>query len=193
MKCLEIVHWTLNTFFPTLQLFFKSRRSCTLEGAQRSGAVVGLDPTLRFRLTDLTHEEDGRLVRTMLPEKLVGTSPSIAVLDASAACRTSIGVEQNLAEETQSLSPAPPTASIVEEQHMVVGLRLEGMKHMAYVWTRVPTASGHRTWGDMRIAGVRDDIPVPFLGFPQRRMKLGGEVVVVRKESMIRDQLKNGV
>jgi hypothetical protein len=176
----------MNTFFPTLQLFFQSGRSCTIEGARLSGAVVGLDPMLRFRLTDLTHEEDGRLLRTTLPEKFVGSIPSVAILDATVACRTSIVVKQNPTEGGKHLTSMGPSPSIVEEQHMVVGLRLQGMRHIAYVWTRAPTASGHSTWGNMRIAGLRDDVPAPSFGFPQEYTKLGGEVMVVQKESMIR-------
>jgi hypothetical protein len=57
---------------------------------------------------------------------------------------------------------------------------------MAHVWTRVPTANGHRIWGDMRITKVRDDVPVPFFGFPQKKTKLGGESLVVQKGSMVR-------
>lgn len=141
---------------------------------------------LRFRLTDLNHEEDGRLFRTTLPEKSAGASPSIAILDATVACRTSIVVKRTPEEGTQSLEPTEKSMSIGEEQHMVVGLRLEGMKKMAYVWTRAPTSSGHRTWGNMRIAAMRNDIPIPYFGFPQKTTKLGGEALVVQKESVIR-------
>jgi hypothetical protein len=176
----------MNTFFPTLQLFFQSGRSCTIEGARLSDAEVGLDPMLRFRLTDLTHEEDGRLIRTTLPEKFVGSTPSVAILDATVAWRTSIVVKQDTPKGTSNRPSTGPNAFIIEEQHMVVGLRLQGMKHMAYVWTQAPTASGHKTWGNMRIAGLRDDVPTPSFGFPRDYTKLGGEVMVVQKESMIR-------
>ncbi|KAF2679281.1 hypothetical protein K458DRAFT_117486 [Lentithecium fluviatile CBS 122367] len=192
----RIVHWTMNTFFPTLQLFFESGRSCTIEGGQLSNAAVGLDPQLRFRLTDITHEEDGRLIKTTLPEKLVGPSPSIAILEATIACRTSVAVKQTSPEYGQVLSPTQPRADILQEKHMVVGLRLEGMKRMGYLWAREATdtpSSGQKTWGDMRVTGLRDDIPVPFFGFPQKKTKFGGEMAVVEKRSMIRGRQANGI
>jgi hypothetical protein len=184
-----IVHWNLNTFFPTLQLFFESGRSCTIEGGQLSGAFVGLDPKLRFRLTDLTHEEDGRLVRTTLPEKFVGMSPSTLIQEATVAYRTSVAVKTMSPKGMQPLPSVQTRATVVYEKHVVVGLRLSGMKHMGYVWCRASNStstSEESTWGDVRVAGLRDDIPTPFVGFPQKKTKPGGEALIVGKSSMIR-------
>jgi hypothetical protein len=192
---LGIIHWTMNTFFPTLQLFFHSGRSCVIEGGQLSGAIVGLDSELRFRLTDITHEEDGRLVKTTLPDRFVEVSASMSIQEATVAYRTSIAVKQKPPKELQLQSPAQPKATIVYEKHVVVGLRLNGMKDMGYVWCRAPDptpATGVKTWGDVRLAGLRDDIPNPFRGFPQKKTKPGGEALVVDKRSLIRDRGLNG-
>ncbi|KAF1975122.1 hypothetical protein BU23DRAFT_552545 [Bimuria novae-zelandiae CBS 107.79] len=131
----SIIYWTMNTFFPTLHLFFESGRSCNIEGTHLPGARVGLDPTLRSRLTDLTHEEDGRLVNTIIPKKLV-PRPSIRILEAKVACRYSIAVK-----ETHQVRSGRPVTTIVEEQHVAIGLRLQGMTSMAYVWAKVPRST----------------------------------------------------
>lgn len=186
----------MNTFFPTLQLFFESGLSCTIDGGRLSDAAVDLDPKLRFRLTDCTHEEDGLLVKTPLPEKFVGPTPSIGILEAVIGQRTSIAVKYvkpKPPEINGLLSPPQLQATIVQEVHMVVGLRLEGMDRMEFVWakTSFPTTPiADRTWGDVRIAGLRDDIPVPFFGFPQKQTKAGGEAVVVTKKSMVKEPKK---
>lgn len=179
----------MNTFFPTLQLFFASGRSCTVDGGQVSGARIGLDPPLRFRLTDITHEEDGRLIKSTLPEKLTGPSPAISILEATIARRTSTAVKHKAVDAARVPSPTSPGSSIVREDHVVVGLRLKGMKDMAYIWARTATlaaSAGCKTWGDARLAGLRDDVPVPFFGFPEKRVKRGGEVTIVESTSMIR-------
>ncbi|KAF3051980.1 hypothetical protein E8E11_010135 [Didymella keratinophila] len=77
---------------------------------------------------------------------------------------------------------------LVQETHTVVGLRLSGMAEMGYVWAKTEVSSaqaGGRQWGDMRLAGLRDDIPAPFLGLPSGLPKLGA-LMVVDKGSMIK-------
>ncbi|KAF2442189.1 hypothetical protein P171DRAFT_63077 [Karstenula rhodostoma CBS 690.94] len=179
-----IVHWTMNTFFPALQLFLESGLSCWIEGSQLPGAFVGLDPALRFRLTDLTHEEDGSIINTILPTRNTTPASSIRILEATVASRESIAVKGT----HQVL-----LTTIAQEQHVVVGLRLEGMASMGYVWARVPdTAVGvaGRMWGHVRIAGMRNDVPVPFVRFPQTGVKPGAESEVVLKESMVNPKLQ---
>lgn len=177
----------MNTFFPSLQLFFESGLSCTIDGSQLPDAVVGLDQKLRFRLTDCTHEENGRLVRTLLPERFTRSGAGIEIKAAVMTQRTSIAVRPVVVgQKAQWLNS--PTVAIVEETHTVVGLRLEGMDEMGYVWakTRAPLEKRNvRAWGDVRIARVRGDVPIPFVGFPQRVIKAGGQVTVVAKKSMI--------
>jgi hypothetical protein len=82
------------------------------------------------------------------------------------------------------------------ETHIVVGLRLEGMQRMGYIWARVDTPPSNRTnqlWHDVSVVGLRDDVPVPFIGFPQRNAKMGSRVGIVRRDSMITNTKKNGV
>lgn len=69
-----------------------------------------------------------------------------------------------------------------------MGLRLEGMQKMGYVWARVdsPTLSTNScTWHDVSVVGLRDDVPVPFVGFPRKNAKMGSRIAVVKKESMM--------
>lgn len=183
-----IVHWTMNTFFPALQLFFESGLSCWIEGSQLPGAFVGLDLALRFRLTDLTHEEDGSLVNTILPKRDITSASAIRILQATVACRNSIAVK-----ETHQFLDARPVTTIAQEQHIVVGLRLEGMASMGYVWAKIPGTTvgvAGRMWGHVRIAGMKNDVPVPFVRFPRTGAKLGAESNVVMKESMINPKLQ---
>ncbi|KAJ4345426.1 uncharacterized protein N0V89_011556 [Didymosphaeria variabile] len=184
----HIVHWTMNTFFPALQLFFASGLSCNIEGSQLPDAFVGLDPALRYRLTDLTHEEDGRLTNTIVPKRTAAKAPSILILEATVACRKSIAVK-----ETHQMASARPITTIAQEEHIVVGLRLEGMASMGYIWAKLPQATvkvAGRMWGHVRIAGLKDDVPVPFVRFPQTGVKPGGEATVVLKESMVDPRLR---
>lgn len=175
----------MNTFFPTLQLFFESGLSCTLDGGSLANAVIGLDPQLRFRLTDCTYEEDGRITKTVRPDKFVGSSAGIAIKEAVIAQRVSIAVSR-LEQAGRLPSSRQPSAKILKEEHIVVGLRLEGMSRMAYIWAKVRSQSGHdeKTWGDVRIAGLRKDIPYPCFGFPLSVMKPGGQVQQVTKFSL---------
>lgn len=170
----------MNTFFPTLQLFFESGLSCTISCEQLHNVSVGIDPKLRFRLTDLTHEEEGVVVKSPLPEKFVA---SIRILESVVAERTSISTKP------VANSGKYQNASIVREAHMVVGLRLEGMTNMGYVWAKTNEPSGNnenRAWGDASVGGLREDIPAPFFGFPTKKTKMGGQVSVVEKGSMVR-------
>ena len=186
-SALEIVYWTMNTFFPALQLFFESGLSCTIDGARLPDATLGLDPKLRFRLTDCTHEEDGRIFKTTLPDKFASSGTGLVIREACIAQRTSIAVKLAGPHNRTHSLPSVNLATIAYEVHTVVGLRLEGMKKMAYVWTkaRTPTGSKDRTWGDVRIASPREDIPTPLLDYPVRTLKPGGQATVVIKHSMI--------
>lgn len=178
----------MNTFFPAIQLFFESGLSCWIEGSHFPGALVGLDASLRFRLTDLTHEEDGRLVNGVLPKPKTAAASSIRILEATVAYRKSIAVK-----ETHQVSEARPVTTIAEEQHIVVGLRLEGMKSVGYVWAKLPVSTvgvAGRMWGHVRVAGMRNDVPVPFARFPQSVVKLGAGSKVVVKESMADPKLR---
>ncbi|KAL1603663.1 hypothetical protein SLS60_005251 [Paraconiothyrium brasiliense] len=184
----RIVHWTMNTFFPSLQLFFASGLSCNIEGSHLPDASIGLDPALRYRLTDLMHEEDGRLTNTIVPKRTPTKVPSILILEATVAGRKSIAVK-----ETHQIASARPITTIAQEEHIVVGLRLEGMASMGYVWAKLPQATvkvAGRMWGHVRIAGLKDDVPVPFVRFPQTGVKAGGDAAVVLKESMVDPQLR---
>jgi hypothetical protein len=178
----------LNTFFPALQLFFESGFSCTIDGGRLPGAVVGLDPQLRFRLTDCTHEEQGRLTMSVIPEKFARSSASIRILEAAVAQRTSVAVRPR-APGGQLSTKGTQDLDLVQETHTVVGLRLSGMTDMGYIWAKAeapPTQARDRQWRDVRLAGLRDDIPAPFLGLPAGLPKPGGQLMVVDKGSMIK-------
>jgi hypothetical protein len=181
----KIVYWTMNTFFPTLQLFFESGRSCTIDGSGLPDAAIGLDPELRFKLTDCSHEEDGRITQSTLPERFASSGTGLVVREVLIAHRTSIALK------VLPGSPASPESSITRittEIHTVVGLRLKGMSSMAFVWAKAP---GEKTWGNVRIAGLRNDVPVPsFLG---QTTKLGSQTTVVVKESLIRKDTEKDV
>lgn len=184
----EIVYWSLETFFPTLQLFFESGLSCTIEGGQLPGAKISLDSKLRFRLTDCTHDELGRITRGMLSERFVRSSASIRILEETMAQRTSIAVRPTVSM-SHLLSSSSQGMCIVREVHTVIGLRLSGMKEIGYIWAKAEVLSRiaeDRIWGDVRLAGLRDDILVPFLGLAAGFPKLGGELTVVEKRSMIK-------
>lgn len=186
-QLVEIIYWTMNTFFPTLQLFFESGLSCTIEGTRLPSAAIGLDPRLRFRLTDCTHDEDGRLTKSTLPEKFARWGTGLVIKEAIIARRRSITVKPAKPPDSAYSSPGPPLSTIVQESHIVIGLRLEGMSKMAYVWVKVntPSETENRIWGDVRIAGLRRDVPAPLLGYPERSIKPGCQKTVVLKDSMI--------
>ncbi|KAF2869552.1 hypothetical protein BDV95DRAFT_498177 [Massariosphaeria phaeospora] len=185
----RIVHWTLNTFFPTLHLFFESGLSCTIEGGKLRNAKIGLDYDLRFRLENSTHEEEGVLVKSLCAEKFASHAASIGILEAVIARRISVEVTPCSGPEVNHLLiPAGTRSFIEEDEHLVVGLRLQGMKKLAYVWAKADLSCARNpseVWGDVRIAGLRDDIPMPFLGFPRDPIKPGGNALVVTKKSLI--------
>lgn len=188
----KIIHWTMNTFFPTLQLFFESGLSCTIEGGFRQNAAVGIERNLRFRLTDLTHEEDGFLVNSTLPRTRSGSSRSIKILEATVAERTSVAVMPVITHFNGIGPPNRPQKTIGMESHLVIGLRLEGMQKMGFIWARIdsnssPWRNALGTWADVRVVGLRDDVPAPFIGFPQRNMKMGAQVSVVTQGSIIKE------
>ena len=183
-----ITHWTLNTFFPSLHLFFASGHSVHIEGSFLASSLVGLDAPLRHRLTSLTYEENGLLTRTIVPAKFQPT-PSIRILEATVGVRTSVAVKESARVESSR-----PLTSIAEETHVVVGLRLQGMQEVGYVWARRPVALVGREesmWGHVRVAGWRGDVPVPVVGFPQEG-KPGARVRVVKKGSMVARKVRAG-
>ncbi|KAH3909138.1 hypothetical protein HBH56_168660 [Parastagonospora nodorum] len=182
----KIVYWSMNTFFPVLQLFFESGRSCIIDGGRLSSAEIGLDPALRFRLTECTYEEDGRIVKSIRPERFAHTGGGIRILEAIIAQRKSIAVRSQ-ASGTGVYTPLLTGSTIVHEIHTVVGLKLDGMRDVAYVWAKSSnsSATGEKHWGDVRPAGPRDDIPAPCLGFPMHLIKPGCEVPVFSKECQV--------
>ncbi|KAF1932207.1 uncharacterized protein M421DRAFT_1864 [Didymella exigua CBS 183.55] len=183
----RIIYWNLNTFFPALQLFFESGSSCTIDGGRLPGAVIGLDPQLRFRLTDCTHEEQGRFTKCIVPDKFAHSSAGIKIVEATVAQRTSVAAKSRASSGLLSTSETQHL-DIMQEAHTVVGLRLSGMTDMGYVWakTEAPSAqAGNRKWGDVRLAGLRNDTPASFLGLPADLPKPGGELMVVEKGTMI--------
>jgi hypothetical protein len=176
----------MNTFFPTLQLFFESGLSCTIDGSRLPDAAVGLDPLLRFRLTDYTYEEDGRIIKTMRPDKFAQPGLGILIKEAVLAQRTSVALRTRPTSNDELPGKSAGT-DVFYETHTVVGLRLQGMSAMAYIWAQVRTPSGRtdKTWGDVRLAGLRRDVPAPNIGFPMYVIKPGGEMRVVAKESQV--------
>ncbi|KAJ4400553.1 hypothetical protein N0V91_008595 [Didymella pomorum] len=184
----KIIYWSLNAFFPTLQLFFDSGLSYTIDCGRLPGAVVGLDPQLLFRMTDCTHEEEGRITKSVIPEKFARSGASIKILEAAIAQRTSVATRPRAPRGRLSMADGQDL-DLVQEIHTVVGLRLNGMIEMGYVWakTEVPSAQiGGRQWGDMRLAGLRDNVQALFLGLPSGLPKPGGELMVVDMGSMIK-------
>jgi hypothetical protein len=170
----------MNTFFPTLQLYFAPGRSCTIDGGHLANTNIGLDPELRFWLTECTYEEDGRIFKTLRPDKFAHAGSGIVIREATIARRTSISVKPG---QTSGKIPShSDQIRIGQEVHMVVGLRLQGMKKMAYVWAK---CREHTSWGHVRIAGLRDDIPAPHPGFPLHSVKSGGEIAIVSKKSQM--------
>ncbi|KAF2750806.1 hypothetical protein M011DRAFT_464615 [Sporormia fimetaria CBS 119925] len=118
-------------------------------------------------------------------------------MEATIAERTSIAVQPaSVADSRPPSRPGSrPSTSLQTEKHLVVGLRLEGMQKMGYVYAKadVDPNSNNRMWHDVSVVGLRDDIPVPFVVFPQRNSKMGSRVGVVRKDSLINGIKPNGV
>ncbi|KAJ4992078.1 hypothetical protein SVAN01_02399 [Stagonosporopsis vannaccii] len=185
----RIICWDLNTFHPILQLFFESGLSCTVDGSQLSGALVGLDPILRYRLTDCAHEEQGQVRKSIMPERFTRSSARIMILEATIARRTSIRVKPARVSAGELLISNAQELVIMQEVHTVIGLRLSGMSRMGCVWakTEMPVSTTEdRLWGDVRLVGLRDDVPAPILGLPADFLSAAGEVKVVEKGSMLK-------
>ena len=174
----------MNTFFPTLQLFFESGRSCTLDGGRPPGAEIGLDPALRFKLTDCNHEEEGHVFKSILPKRFQHSGTGLVIQEAVFAERTSIALRPvDPSDAEHWATPDRPQLWISGETHTVVGLRLKGMNDMAYIWAKAKDSSGERAWGDVRIAGIRDDVSIPHVWSPGP--KPGTERTVVVNDSLI--------
>lgn len=180
----------MGTFFPSLQLFFESGLSCTIDAGHATDATVGLDDELRFRLTNCTHEEDGCIIKTPMPRKFEYAAKGLAIREAVIARRTSAAIQLHRPE---AALPVPSSisnnasASIVQEQHTVVGIRTEGMSKMAYVWAKVGSLSRGRdaTWVGVGISDLRDDVPVPFVGGLGQDLRPGKEAILVVKKSLV--------
>ncbi|KAH9873433.1 hypothetical protein IAQ61_004056 [Plenodomus lingam] len=186
----RIIYWTLGTFSPSLQLFFESGLSCMIDAGRATDAMVGLDEDLRLQLENYTHEENGRIIKTPMPKKFEYAAKGLVIREAVIARRTSAAIKFHHPSDPlhvpSSISNSA-LASIVHEQHTVVGLRVDGMSRMAYVWAKVGSLSKGRdaTWAGVGISGIRNDIPVPFLGHPGECMRPGSEATLVVKESLI--------
>ena len=177
----------MNTFFPTLQLFFESGNSCTIDGGQLTDAKMGLDPALRFKLTDCTHEEDGVITNSILPQRYSRSGTGLIIKEITVAQRTSIVLKPIPPQNAQSwVKSERPHTRIATEVHTVAGIRLGGMEKMAYVWAKTTDPLGARVWGDVRIAGLRNDVPMPNICYPEPKAKPGTQKTVVTKNSLIK-------
>lgn len=175
----------MNTFFPAIQLFFESGSSCTIDCGRFPDAIVGLDPALRFRLTDCAYEEEGRVVNSILPRRFVHSGTGLVIQEAVIAHRTSIAIRNfSDPQKTQLWRPGVVVQpKITKELHTVVGLRLRGMDKTAYIWAKAAVPTGGRVWGNVRSSGLQDDLPVPIL--PSVEEEPGAQTVVVIKDSLI--------
>ncbi|EUC45191.1 hypothetical protein COCMIDRAFT_96265 [Bipolaris oryzae ATCC 44560] len=182
----KIIYWTMNTFFPTIQLFFESGRSCTIDGGQLPDARIGLDSALHFKLTDCAHEEDGRVTNSLLPPTHSGPGTGMAIKEAVIAQRTSIALQPIHPDDAKRWTELDrPHTRIATETHTVVGIRLRGMDRLAYIWAKVKNTPATKVWSNVRIAGLRNDVPVPNVWQPERPIKPGAEKTVVVKDSLI--------
>lgn len=158
-----------------MQLFFDSGLSCTIEGL--SDAKINLDPELRFRLTDLTYQEEGRLTNSILPN-LGRKNRGILIKEATLAHRKSITIAPQKVDLTR-IPLGAPTETITREVHIVVGLKLEGMNKMGYIWAwkmEPKRGCSYVRWCNVRLAGLRDDVPESCLGYPLDTLRPGQEV-----------------
>lgn len=172
----------MNTFFSAIQLFFESGYSCTIDCDPTQNVKIGLDPALRFRMTDCTHEEDGCVTTSILPPKFKKFATGLAIEEAQMVQRTSIALKTlHLGDVPLVLPPGFCTSGIVNEKHTVFGLKLKGLEKMAYVWARAEGRHGQWTWVNVRIHGLRNDVPLP----PESKTKPGAQVTVVVKDSLI--------
>lgn len=171
-------------------------------------AHVGLDEALRFRLQDCSHEEDGRVVKTTLPERFARAGAELMVQEAVIARRTSmaVAVASELSECPRDSAVATPlgvpssgSAALRSESHVVLGIRIEGMSSMGYVWARIGAQRQSRrqrrhaaAWTGVQLSGLRNDVPVPFLGDPGHALKPGTSEMIVCKQSLITGDVRSG-
>ncbi|KAF2187694.1 hypothetical protein K469DRAFT_725172 [Zopfia rhizophila CBS 207.26] len=171
----QITGYTVNTFFPALQLFFNSGRAVTIEGGTLRHARIHLDPILRFRLTHLIHEEDGIIYNPITTKPL-----PIKILEVAIAERESVAAKLRLPMYDKD-DEKVKVDGIWVERHVVVGLRLEGIKEMGYVSVCDDVDEVGRYWGDVRVSGLRGDVPSPFAVLPRMGMRIGGRERLVLK------------
>jgi hypothetical protein len=184
----------MNTFFPALQLFFESGWSCTIDGGRLPNVFVGLDPALRFKLTDCAHEEEGCAVNSILPERFAQSGTGLVIQEAVIARRTSIAIKKPVYPQKGQRWPSQDDLRprITTETHTVVGLKLRGMEKTAYIWAKTKVPSEGSVWGDVRTNGLRDDVPIPSMFLSAHGTKPGARRVVVIKDSLIAsDRLDN--
>jgi hypothetical protein len=157
-----------------------------------------MDNALLTRLTDISHEHNGRVYNSIIPAtpsrkgKSCNAEQGIRILESTMARRTSVAVKQVVVMGAR-------TATIVNEEHFVVGLRLEGMSAMGFVWARVDRHEAGvsvecRTWGDVRVAGLKDvgeNAALPYVKGEREGIGMGGGVTVVEKEARAKE-LGNG-
>jgi hypothetical protein len=160
-----------------------------------------MDNALRTRLTDISHEQNGRVYKSIIPATpsrkgrssvKCNAEPGIRILESTMARRTSVAVKQFVLHGV-------PSATIVHEEHFVVGLKLEGMSAMGFVWARVDRHEAgvgieRRTWGDVRVAGLMDvgeNAALPYVKGEREGIGMGGVVTVVEKEARAKE-LGNG-
>ncbi|RMZ66774.1 ethyl tert-butyl ether degradation ethd [Pyrenophora seminiperda CCB06] len=167
----KIIYWTMNTFFSAIQIFFESGYSCTIETVQIPEIKIGLDPDLRFKMTDCRHEEDGCVTNSILPPQYTHLGTGLLIEKAHITQRTSMALQTSLVEP--QLTPI---------QHVVFGIKLKGLDKMAYIWGKVKDATLGTTWVDVKIGGLRNDVPLPLGYFG---MKPGAQTRVVVKNSLI--------
>lgn len=173
-----------------MQLYFESGRSCTISCSRASSETIGLDNTLRSRLTDLTYDENGVTTTSIIPLKFAHLAP-IEILETTVAVRTSVTVRPRPTTVQLDTRAVDIGSNIVHESHSVVGLKLKGMKEIGFVWAIMKSSSGvgqYKTWKPVELASIRDDVPHPFQGWPGQEGKMGSRTNVVVKQSMIHDR-----
>src|SRR4051812_38315224 len=123
----------MNTFFSTIQLFFDSGLSCTVDCGRLPNVKIGLDPTLRFKMTDCTQQEEGLITNSILPPKFIWSGTGLTIEEAHIAQRMSVALKTPHARDADRLvKPGSSQAIIVTEKHTVVGLKLKGLEKVAY-------------------------------------------------------------
>jgi len=176
----------MNTFFASIQMFFESGLSFTVNCQPLPNVKLGLDPELRFRITDCTHEEDGCITNSILPPKFRHATTGLTIEAAHIAHRTSIALEMAPAHDAgQPAQPGAPPARLVTQKHAVFGLKLKGLKEMSYIWAKAEGSSREWTWADVSMGELQDDVPVPSAYHLELDDKPGAQRTVVVKNSLI--------